>query len=97
MQLGVEVSTPRGVRQHTQMVTGHAPRHTGAWSCRHTHLRASKTVSCSQTQVDVWADVSPLPTGRAWGPWRRWKEGKASHLSLLWPQISPVSEALCLP
>lgn len=97
MQLSVEVSRPSDVQQHTRTVTGHALRHTGAWSHRHTHLRASKTVFCSQTPVNVWADVSPLPTGRAWGPWRRRKEGKAPHLSLLWPQILPVSEALCLP
>lgn len=54
--------------------------HTGLELQSVRHLRATKTASCSQMPVNVWADVSPLPAGRTWGPRRRWEKGKAPHL-----------------
>lgn len=46
----------------------------------HRHRRAARTGSRSHTLVNVWADVSPLSTGRTRGPWRRREKGKAPHL-----------------
>lgn len=88
----MHTGTPSDVQQFTQTVTGYTPGHTEAWSYRHIQSpEVCQDSLCSQTLVNVWADVCPLSAGRAWGPWRRREEGKASHwesaLALDWGPV----------